>query len=39
MADPGDSFDVVVPSFPGYGFSSPINVPGINYQPEHNNLV
>ena len=29
--DPADSFDVVVPSLPGYGFSSPINVPGINY--------
>ena len=29
--DPADSFDVVVPSLPGYGFSSPIKVPGINY--------
>ena len=23
--DPADSFDVVVPSLPGYGFSSPLN--------------
>ena len=30
-ADPADSFDVVVPSLPGYGFSSPLGVPGINY--------
>lgn len=29
--DPADSFDVVVPSLPGYGFSSPLTVPGINY--------
>jgi len=30
-ADPADSFDVVVPSLPGYGFSTPLTVPGINY--------
>jgi hypothetical protein len=29
--DPTDAFDVVVPSLPGYGFSSPLTVPGINY--------
>jgi len=29
--DPRDSFDVVVPSLPGYGFSTPLRVPGINY--------
>ncbi len=29
--DPADAFDVVVPSLPGYGFSSPLTVPGINY--------
>ena len=29
--DPADAFDVVVPSLPGYGFSSPLNTPGINY--------
>ncbi len=29
--DPRDSFDVVVPSLPGYCFSSPLTVPGINY--------
>jgi pimeloyl-ACP methyl ester carboxylesterase len=30
-ADPRDSFDVVVPSLPGFGFSTPLTVPGINY--------
>lgn len=30
--DPDDSFDVVVPSLPGFGFSSPLDVPGIGVQ-------
>jgi pimeloyl-ACP methyl ester carboxylesterase len=29
--DPQDTFDVVVPSLPGYGFSTPLTTPGINY--------
>lgn len=29
--DAADAFDVVVPSLPGYGFSSPLSVPGINF--------
>jgi pimeloyl-ACP methyl ester carboxylesterase len=29
--DPADSFDVVVPSLPGYGFSTPLTTPGINW--------
>jgi pimeloyl-ACP methyl ester carboxylesterase len=29
--DPADAFDVVAPSLPGYGFSTPLTVPGINY--------
>jgi pimeloyl-ACP methyl ester carboxylesterase len=29
--DPADSFDVVVPSLPGYGFSTPLTTTGINY--------
>jgi pimeloyl-ACP methyl ester carboxylesterase len=29
--DARDSFDVVVPSLPGYGFSTPLTKPGINY--------
>ncbi len=29
--DPGDAFDVVVPSLPGYAFSTPLTVPGINF--------
>jgi pimeloyl-ACP methyl ester carboxylesterase len=29
--DPRDAFDVVVPSLPGYGFSTPLTKPGINY--------
>lgn len=28
--DPADAFDVVVPSLPGYGFSSPLTTPGVN---------
>ncbi|WP_322752997.1 epoxide hydrolase [Frankia sp. Cas3] len=28
--DPADAFDVVVPSLPGFTFSSPLRVPGIN---------
>ena len=29
--DPADAFDVVVPSLPGYGFSTPLLTTGINY--------
>jgi len=29
--DPADSFDVVVPSLPGYGFSVPLTTTGINF--------
>jgi pimeloyl-ACP methyl ester carboxylesterase len=29
--DPADAFDVVVPSLPGYGFSTPLLKPGINF--------
>jgi pimeloyl-ACP methyl ester carboxylesterase len=29
--DPQDAFDVVVPSLPGYGFSTPLTKPGINF--------
>lgn len=29
--DPGDAFHVVVPSLPGYGFSTPLRTPGINW--------
>ena len=29
-ADPADAFDVVVPSMPGYGFSTPLAATGIN---------
>ncbi len=29
--DPQDAFDVVVPSLPGFGFSSPLTTPGINF--------
>ena len=29
--DPNDAFDVVVPSLPGYGFSTPLTTPGINF--------
>ncbi len=29
--DPADSFDVIVPSLPGYGFSTPLTTTGINY--------
>lgn len=28
--DPADSFDVVVPSLPGFGFSSPLRRPGVD---------
>lgn len=28
--DPRDAFDVIVPSLPGFGFSTPLTVPGIN---------
>jgi pimeloyl-ACP methyl ester carboxylesterase len=30
-ANPADAFDVVVPSLPGYGFSTPLTTAGINY--------
>jgi pimeloyl-ACP methyl ester carboxylesterase len=29
--DPADSFDVVVPSLPGFGFSAPLERPGTNF--------
>ncbi|NQZ98162.1 MAG: epoxide hydrolase [Myxococcales bacterium] len=29
--DPGDAFHVVVPSLPGFGFSSPLEVPGVTF--------
>ena len=29
--DPADAFDVIVPSLPGYGFSTPLTVTGINW--------
>lgn len=29
--DPKDAFDVVVPSLPGFGFSTPLTQPGINW--------
>ena len=29
--DPRDAFDVVVPSLPGYAFSTPLTTPGINF--------
>lgn len=29
--DPADAFDVVVPSLPGYAFSTPLRKPGINF--------
>jgi pimeloyl-ACP methyl ester carboxylesterase len=29
--DPADAFDVMVPSLPGFGFSTPLAVPGINW--------
>ena len=29
--DPADAFDVVAPSLPGYGFSTPLTKPGINF--------
>jgi pimeloyl-ACP methyl ester carboxylesterase len=29
--DPQDAFDVVVPSLPGFGFSTPLTRPGVNY--------
>ena len=29
--DPADAFDVIVPSLPGFGFSSPLTTSGINY--------
>ncbi len=38
LSDPGahggdraDAFDVVVPSLPGYGFSTPLRTPGVNF--------
>jgi pimeloyl-ACP methyl ester carboxylesterase len=29
--DPADAFDVHVPSLPGFGFSTPITIPGVNW--------
>lgn len=29
--DPADAFDVVVPSLPGYGFSTPLETTGLNF--------
>ena len=29
--DPADSFDVIVPSLPGFGFSTPLTTPGVNF--------
>ncbi|MDP6560983.1 MAG: epoxide hydrolase [Candidatus Binatia bacterium] len=29
--DPQDAFDVIVPSLPGYGFSTPLSAGGLNY--------
>ncbi len=29
--DPADAFDLIIPSLPGYGFSSPITKTGINF--------
>lgn len=29
--DPADAFDVIVPSLPGYGFSTPLRTTGINW--------
>ncbi len=29
--DPADAFDVIVPSLPGYGFSTPLTRPGVNF--------
>lgn len=29
--DPADSFDVVIPSLPGFGFSTPLTTPKINF--------
>ncbi|MFA5630652.1 MAG: epoxide hydrolase family protein [Porticoccaceae bacterium] len=29
--DPADAFDVVIPSLPGYGFSTPLRKPGMNF--------
>lgn len=29
--DPADSFDVIVPSLPGFGFSNPLRTSGINF--------
>ncbi|WP_174291088.1 epoxide hydrolase family protein [Sphingomonas bacterium] len=29
--DPADAFDIVVPSLPGFGFSAPLDKPGVNF--------
>jgi len=29
--DPADAFDVIIPSLPGFGFSTPLTTPGINF--------
>ncbi len=31
LGDPADAFDVIVPSLPGYGFSTPLRKPGVNF--------
>ena len=30
--DPADAFDVIIPSLPGYGFSSPLRTTGVNFE-------
>ena len=29
--DPADAFDLIVPSLPGHGFSTPLTTPGVNF--------
>jgi pimeloyl-ACP methyl ester carboxylesterase len=29
--DPADAFDVIIPSLPGFGFSTPLTTPGVNF--------
>jgi hypothetical protein len=36
--DPGDAFDLVVPSIPGYGFSGPTLRPGVERPPDRAGL-
>jgi pimeloyl-ACP methyl ester carboxylesterase len=37
--DPADSFDLIVPSLPGFGFSSPLESPGWNFHRTADNEV